>query len=137
MRSLLSAVVLSLGLLAHPAVAAELDQLAIQLSGRNGQIPSTSTLTFTAGKPGFFSLTARFNDEVTVSAGGRTFTKQIRDFWNNQAPELETIDKVQLPDGRSRVFIRINSPQKSFDGGFVMIKTPTGLLIDKDPIVVK
>jgi hypothetical protein len=137
MRSLLTVAAFSLGLLAHSAFAAELDQLSIQLSSRFGQTPSISTLTFTAGKPGYFVITGRFNDLVTVSAGGMRFTKDVRAFWNNQVAPLETIEKTQLADGRSRVLVKINSPQTSFNGGVVRIASPTGVLLDEDPIVVK
>jgi hypothetical protein len=136
MRHFSLAAVLLGTLLVHVAMAAEVDQLAIQLSSRFGQTPSTSTLTFTAGKPGYFFITGRFNDLVTVRAD-RTFTKTIRDFWNNQVPPLETIETTKLSDGRSRVLIRINSPLRSFNGGSVRLTTSTGVLLDEDPIIVK
>jgi hypothetical protein len=117
-------------------MAAELSQLAIPLTSRVGQTPSTSTLTFTAGKPGYFVLTGRFNDKVTVTAD-RTFTKTIHDFWNNGVFPLETIEKTQLADGQSRILVKLNSPQLSFNGGSVRIVTSTGILLDEDPIVVK
>ena len=117
-------------------MAVELSQLAIPLTSRVGQTPSTSTLTFIAGKPGYFVLTGRFNDKVTVTAD-RTFTKTIHDFWNNQVPPLETIETTKLSDGRSRVLIRINSPLRSFNGGSVRLTTSTGVLLDEDPIIVK
>ena len=78
MRHFSLAAVLLGTLLVHVAMAAEVDQLAIQLSSRFGQTPSTSTLTFTAGKPGYFFITGRFNDLVTVRAGTMSFTKDIR-----------------------------------------------------------
>lgn len=137
MRHFSLAAVLLGTLLVHVAMAAEVDQLAIQLSSRFGQTPSTSTLTFTAGKPGYFFITGRFNDLVTVRAGTMSFTKDIRAFWNNQVAPLETIETTKLSDGRSRVLIRINSPQRSFNGGSVRLTTPTGVLLDEDPIVVR
>ena len=137
MRRVSLAAVLLATLLVHTVMAAEISQLAIQLSSRFGQTPSTSTLTFTAGKPGYFVLTGRFNSKVTVRAGSMNFTKQIRDFWNNQVAPLETIEKTQLADGQSRGLVRLNSPQLSFNGGSVRIVTETGQLLDEDPIVVK
>ncbi|NBO90817.1 MAG: hypothetical protein EBV06_00645 [Planctomycetia bacterium] len=127
------------GTMAH---ADEIDDYAIQTSDRSGG--NVSVLTFKANQPGYFSITGRFNDVAIIDAKPLNNlplpnrTVSIRQLVrNNPLPNILIVERsVQLADGRTRVFLRIDRVLPEFNGGSLTLRSDRGVVIDRDYISV-
>jgi hypothetical protein len=121
-----------LALLSSGLIASE---LAVQGSSTTGG--DAGTIRGRIGGEVRFSVTGAFNDSATVSFQGGSFRLTVRELWNLPAnhPTIQLVDRVQLPDGQSRVLLRVRNGDRRFNGGSVALRRGT-VLLDSDPIVL-
>ena len=111
-------------------------ELAVQGSSSTGG--DAGTIRGRIGGEVRFSVTGAFNDVATVTFQGGSFPLTVRQLWNLPAnhASLQLVDRVQLPDGTSRVLLRVRNGDARFNGGSVSLRRG-GTLIDSDPIVLR
>lgn len=121
-----------LALLSSGLIASE---LAVQGSSTTGG--DAGTIRGRIGGEVRFSVTGAFNDSATVTFQGGSFRLTVRELWNLPAnhPTIQLVDRVQLPDGQSRVLLRVRNGDRRFNGGSVALRRGT-VLLDSDPIVL-
>jgi hypothetical protein len=110
-------------------------ELAVQGSTSTGG--DAGTIRGRVGGEVRFSVTGAFNDVATVRFQGGSFPLTVRELWNLPAnhPTIQRVDRVQLPDGTSRVLLRVRNGDPRFNGGSVTLRRGNAV-IDSDPIVL-
>jgi len=118
------------------SASATASELAVQGGTTTGG--DATTIRGTIGGDVRFSVTGSFNDAATVAFQGGSFTLTIRELWNLPANHatLQRVDRVQLPDGQSRVLLRVRNGDRRFNGGSVTLRRGSAIL-DSDPIVLR
>jgi hypothetical protein len=117
-----------------------LDELSVQGSSSTGG--DATTIRGRLNGAVDFSVTGRFADVASVRTSNGTTIAQvtIRDLWNNNGVGPVTVrSKVQLADGRSRLFLSIAKSQAPFNGGQVRLVSGanSSILLDTDPIILR
>jgi hypothetical protein len=114
----------------------------LNVQGSSSTGGDASTIRGTIGGEVRFSVTGAVNDVATLRFGRPGFDPKsltIDKLYNGLPHEiapLERVNRVRLPDGQSRVFLRIANAFPAVNGGSVSL-TRAGVPIDSDDIVLR
>ena len=131
---------LAIASIGSPLQASGIVESSIQTSSRSGG--SITTLTVTRGQPFYFSITAASTDTVifrTSTGLAIPFTLgQLQGRPNNRIPWVPDRAPERLPDGRTRLFCRIDAANTFAVNPGASLQVARGNAnIDTDPITVR
>lgn len=131
---------LAVAAIGGPLHASGIVESSIQTSSRSGG--SITTLTVTRGQPFYFSITAASTDTVifrTSTGWAFPFTLgQLQERPDNRIPWVLDRAPERLPDGRTRLFCRMDAAKTFFVNSGASLQVARGNAnIDTDPITVR